>query len=382
LHAHRHLRAKLAVVAAVATAAVGVSAGLPDHRAAAAAATTTPVVAAGPARFGLVDNGLLTDTDAQLEAALANANTLGVTWIRAQLSWNATEPTRGVYNWQPFDRLVAAANAHHLSVLTLVDFTPPWARPAGCALWSCAPSDPDAFAAFAKTAAARYAPANVHTWEIWNEPNLKGFWSPTPSASAYGTLLKATAGAIRSVDPNAFIISGGLAPAADANGNISPVTFLSGVCSAGGLAAVDAVGDHPYSYPVLPTYPAAWNAWQQMNATPLSLRSVMTGCGAGAKGIWATEYGAPTNGPGALATATNLNLVNHPDHVDEAFQATMVTTAVSAAKAADWLDAVFVYDARDIGTSTTTNENFFGLRRYDGTPKPAWTALQAALATP
>jgi hypothetical protein len=30
--------------------------------------------------------------------------------------------------------------------------------------------------------------------------------------------------------------------------------------------------------------------------------------------------------------------------------------------------------------STTTNENFFGLLNYDGTPKPAYAAFRSAIA--
>ena len=365
----------VAALLAVGLLAAGVQAAS-SGRPALAAAT-----ASGP-RFGLVDGGLLSDTPAQLDAALSDANRIGVTWLRAQLSWAATEPSPGAYRWAAFDRLVQAAAAHHLSVLALVDFTPAWAAPAGCQLWMCAPADPGAFAAFAGTAAARYAPRGVHTWEVWNEPNSRGFWAPRADSAAYTSLLEATARSIRRADPGAFIVSGGLAPEPDANGNISPVKFLQAVCSSGALAAVDAVGVHPYSYPVPPDYPAAWNAWQQMADTSVSERSVMTACGAGGKQLWATEYGAPTGGPGAEATASNLDLAAHPDHVDENLQAAMATASVRDTRADPWLGALFWYSGQDAGTASTTNENFFGLRRYDGSAKPAWAALQAAMTAP
>ena len=44
--------------------------------------------------------------------------------------------------------------------------------------------------------------------------------------------------------------------------------------------------------------------------------------------IWITEYGAPTDGPGAESTMSNYLLGQPSDHVDEALQAEMATEAV------------------------------------------------------
>jgi hypothetical protein len=114
------------------------------------------------------------------------------------------------------------------------------------------------------------------------------------------------------------------------------------------------------------------------NTSP-SLRSVMSGCGAGSKPIWITEYGAPTNGPGAVADVNNYNLSAHPDHVTEALQAQMVDQAYQDTKSTPWIGALFIYSSIDAGTSTTTAQNFFGLRRYDDSAKPAWSTFQSDL---
>ena len=343
-------------------------------------ATSTGTSTAPALHFGVVDGNLLSESPSQISTSLHNEAALGVTYIREQLSWNAVEPQPGTYNWTAFDNVVKGVAAQHMHLLALIDFTPSWARPSGCAIWSCAPAEPSQFATFAAAAAARYAPYGVHDWEIWNEPNSVGFWQPAPSAAAYTALLSDTAASIRSADPQAFIVSGGLAPEPDANGNIDQVSFLQSVCGAGGLGLVDAVGDHPYSSPVPPSYLASWNAWSIMSQTTVNLRSVMTSCGAAAMPIWATEYGAPTNGPGPTATVSNLDLAGHPTHVDESLQATMATQAVQMGAADPWFGALFWYSYQDLGTATTTNQNFFGLVRYDGTAKPAWSAYQAAIA--
>lgn len=314
-----------------------------------------------------------------IDAAFADALQLGASWVRDDLSWSRVQPTPGAYNWESFDAVVDAADAHGLSVVPILVFTPAWARPAGCNNWACAPA-PDAFAKFARDAANRYAPRGVHTWEIWNEPNKVGFWQPQPSAAAYGELLRQAAQAIKAVDPSATVVSGGLAPAATQGGNVEQRSFLASLCSAGGLTGVDAVGVHPYSSPVLPSYSADWNAWQQISHTEVSIRSVLRACGASDRGIWATEFGAPTGGPGAGSSLAYPNLAADPDHVDEATQAAILREAVDLAATDPALDALFLYTDTDRGTSTATVENFFGLRRFDGSPKPAWFALREAIA--
>jgi hypothetical protein len=67
------------------------------------------------------------------------------------------------------------------------------------------------------------------------------------------------------------------------------------------------------------------------------------------------------------------------DHAKEAFQAELATDSVQAALDTTGVGALFWYTDRDLGTDPSTTENFFGLRRADGTPKPAYYALQSAI---
>ena len=185
-----------------------------------------------------------------------------------------------------------------------------------------------------------------------------------------------TSRAIRSVDPQAFIISGGLAPAATANGNIAKLDFFTAFANQGGISYVDAIGDHPYSYPVPPAYNAAWNAWQNI----ADIENILVAHGAANKKLWLTEYGAPTNGPGVGATPTNYGIGQSPDHVDEALQAQMANDSVRLARASSYIGALYWYSYKDLGTSTSDTENFFGLRRFDGSAKPAWQSFKNAIA--
>ena len=59
----------------------------------------------------------------------------------------------------------------------------------------------------AEAAAERYAGRGV-LWEIWNEANLKQFWSPQPSVDDYCKLVEASASRIRNADPSGQVVAG------------------------------------------------------------------------------------------------------------------------------------------------------------------------------
>ena len=226
----------------------------------------------------------------------------------------------------------------------------------------------------------RYAPQGIHTWEIWNEPNLLTCWRPAVDPAGYVQLLQVTVAAMRQEDPQAFIVSGGLAPAASDAGNLSQLDFLAQMCALGANHLVDAIGYHPYTYPVTPQDEATWNPWAQIARTNPSFRTILTQYGTPSLPVWATEYGAPTGGPGTPATADGYASATRPFHVDEAFQAILATDAVAAALQTPGLGALIWFSDEDLGTDPSTRENFFGLRRADGTAKPAFAALQSAIA--
>ena len=117
-----------------------------------------------------------------------------------------------------------------------------------------------------------------------------------------------------------------------------------------------------------------------MSSSPRSFQSVLTSFGFPGMKIWSTEYGAPTNGPGPVATAANPLGVANADHVDEQVQALMASQSVARAKNSPLVAALFWYTQSDSGTDSSNREDFFGLRRADGSAKPAYGALQQAIA--
>lgn len=347
--------------------------------AASAAAPATPGAAS---RFGLsVGDTLPGLAPTELNRRLDDMKSLGIGWIRLDVDWNNIQPDGPTkYHWENLDRVVAAANARGLKLLPIITYSPSWARSSACpGAHECNPADPNRYAAFAAATVARYAPQGIHQWEIWNEPNDHGFWGTTPNAGAYTSLLRAAYPAIKRTDPSATVITGGLASTDTDNGNIPQLDFVAGMYAAGAKPYFDAIGYHPYSFPVPPAYTATWNAWSKMALNTYSIRSVMTAQGDAAKQIWITEYGAPTNGPGGGSSLSNYNLEGNADHVDEAYQAALATAFVQATNASPWAGPAFWYSYLDGGTSPETNENFFGLIRANGTHKPAYDAYRKAI---
>jgi polysaccharide biosynthesis protein PslG len=346
---------------------------------------TTPVTPPAPLvnySYGVSTGGRLPWlSDADLATTLDSYVYLGTGWIRMDFDWTSIQPNYvTTYDWSNIDRVIKAATARNLKVLPILTYTPAWARPADCTNDKCAPANPTKFATFAAEAAKRYAPQGVHTWEIWNEPNLSMFWQPAPDAKVYANLLKLASAAIKNQDTQAKIITGGLSPADTAGLNISPIDFLTRLYQTGVASSFDAVGMHPYTYPFLPTDANPWSAWLQMSVTKPNLRSIMANNGDSAKQIWLTEYGVPTGGPGLAAVAATNNYSGQYDHVSEALQAQIVSNMISNYKTLTFAGPLFWYTDKDLGTSNSTNENFFGLIRYDGSEKPAFGIFKSLIS--
>lgn len=328
-----------------------------------------PTVSIGHA-VGIAGGGGLSKIGAsELNWELDQMVSLGVKWVRFDIEWgNVQYDSSSSFMWDSYDALVNALVAHHLHGLGVITFTPQWARVPGCTGGvECPPQDPAQFATFAEEVAARYKNDSFHYWEIWNEPNNFNFWATKTDCNAYTALLKATYPAIKLADPNAVVITGGLAPEVTNDVDVSPTDFLSCIYQSGGGGYFDAVGAHPYSFPQFPSQ-VTDGAWAQMSKTSPSLRSIMVAHGDTKKKIWITEFGVPTNGP-------------DPDwYITEAEQAQMVTDTFQLYKTYAWAGPFFWYTFRDSGTSTSTNENFFGLTRADGSLKPAYTTMQGLIS--
>jgi hypothetical protein len=330
--------------------------------------TTTPSAgaeaAAGGVAFGLADPAFGSESASQEAADLAHMKSIGLQWVRVDADWSWLQPNGPTdFNWAPLDQEVQAIEAAGMNADLIIDNTPAWARTAAANEAWGEPASASAYGTFAGQVAARYGPMGVKAYEIWNEENNQAFWYPAPNPSLYTAMLKDAYAAIKAVEPNSIVISGGLAPpVGDSANSLPPIEFLQDMYADGAQGNFDALGDHAYSSPALPDTFETWSGFSQMDQTTPSLRSVMEANGDGNKQIWITEIGAPSAGPNGVGTTA---------------QAEEVTQAVAAAKSSTWIGAMFIYTYED----SASDPDYYGLLNADGSAKPAWSALAAALAS-
>ena len=140
----------------------------------------------------------------------------GFRFVRMDFHWQATETSKGQYNWVGYDELLANLDQRGLGAILILDYSHPlYEETVTCPhpitgqphQTTASPQHPASVAAFAHWAAAatKHFQGRRILWEIWNEPNGH-FWSPKPDAQQYATLALATAKAIREADPQATII--------------------------------------------------------------------------------------------------------------------------------------------------------------------------------
>ena len=296
----------LALVGIGSAVAVILSSGSPTGRgratSTASIATTTQPAAE---QFGVNVNRLFNDrtfSDAQIDAQLTALAATGASIARSDALWELAEPQPPVggvhhYDWSFDDHIAGSLASHRLRWLPIIDYAAVWAQSNESVLHS-PPRSAAEYAQFATAFAGRYGrggsfwsghpalPAEpVETYEIWNEPDNPVFWKPGPDPGGYADLYLQARAAIKTVDPTAYVIVGGLT---------APATFLPAMAAARpGLAeTVDGVAVHPYG----PGPSAVLHGVQRARA---ALKSV----GMGSVPLYVTEVGWTTSPAGALSWA-------------------------------------------------------------------------------
>jgi len=234
------------------------------------------------------------------------------------------------------------------------------------------------FAEFAAAAAGRYGPNGtfwpgcactphpVKVWEVWNEENIAPYWSP-PDPSQYGALLSRVRTAVRTVDPTARILFGGLAyPSSDGSGTNA---FLQQAIGAAGSNGFDALAVHLYD----PDAAHGVNTLIKGTVETLKTYAGTDSSGAPRQQVWLNEFGRPTllADKGRRGSST---LKQQSDWLKS------VLTNLLPQRGAWNLGPVSWYSLRDYKYATDSSADAWlrlGLRftnadDTDGGPKPAW----------
>ena len=279
----------LRVAAAIAITALTASAVFTSQ----AAAKAPPP----PSFFGISPQTELSSSD----YALMHQSNFGT--LRVAIPWSVVDPVApaGGFDWSSSDRIIAAAASHGIQVQPVLYATPEWVAQgldgASCDVESCflyGPQSPAAQAAwsqFVAAAVARYGvggdfwnqgpatpppcllpglckqgedapksadasraqvcgcptPLPIRVWQIWNEQNSGSFYLPAPNPTAYAGIVSSAAAAVRSVDPSAQVILGGMAELAGVPNVMPAHKFLRKLYKVPGFKAnFEGVASHPY----------------------------------------------------------------------------------------------------------------------------------------
>ncbi len=329
-----------------------------------------PIIPRAIEEFGASVNRLFNDrgyTTAQIAAQLQALRNTGATVARADALWEWAEPDRPVadvhrYDWSFDDQIAGALAAHGLQWLPIIDYAPPWAAADPGQLHS-PPASPDDYAAYAAALAARYGVGGsfwrlhpelkaepVRTYEIWNEPDTRGFWFPSPDPAGYASIYGAAHDAIKSYDPSAQVIIGGL---------VLAERFLPEMLRAQPTlrGSIDGVGIHPYA-----STPSAVLGRVQ------AARSALSSEGLSRIPLYVTEFGWATQPVGAPHWVSESD---RPDYITQTLsELGHVNCYVAATLIYTW-----VTPERNSGSA----DDWYGIFGPDGLSTPDTAAFVAGL---
>jgi hypothetical protein len=147
------------------------------------------------------------------DAMFREAAASGATSIRVDVPIPAiVKDQSGTRSWTELDDIARLARKYRIQVVGLIYGTPWWlakcpARTEDLDYYECPPRRVAPFAAFAKEI-ARHTRGTIDTWQVLNEPNNRYVFAG--NVHDYARVLIATSRAIRSVNPRARIVLGGL----------------------------------------------------------------------------------------------------------------------------------------------------------------------------
>lgn len=232
---------------------------------------------------------------------------LGASWNRFPMYWDRIESQADRFNWDAYDELIVIDTNYGLrDVVVLLGIPGQWRVGDSIAglrepifddgTDNPAPGKPinpaNPWARFVRLAVERYMPEGalaqaqgwqrgegIRVWEIWNEPDYAPFWSG--GTADYARLLKVAYLAIKTIDPDAVVMFGGLLYPTQNNFLAQVLNiFINDPSARDNNWYMDAVGVHNYG-----------DAWRSGWLT-LVARQTMIAFGF-ERPVWITETGVP-----------------------------------------------------------------------------------------
>lgn len=288
---------------------------------------------------------------------------LDLQWVRLGLHWMLLEPEEGKYELKAIDQAMEMTRQMGLRNITYVVGTPKFATSVSPTdkyaqyFDKFPPRDPKTYALRMAQLAKRYP--SVDVWQVWNEPNILGFWAPKADPEGYGRLLLPAVQALRATVPDKPIAMAGMAYFSE-----MPTGGLM-IQKMGELGAFNLnliIAYHPYTARPEGSDSDERDFVGKVQPAHQWLRA------AGVKQIWATEWGwSSYDGP-----------KEEQPIVGEQGQAEYTLRRLALMAALDY-DRVFLFTLSDLDARASVRDRRYGLLRENGEPKPVYHALQRFL---
>jgi LysM repeat protein len=346
--------------------------------------TPTPTVQPGPVtRMSTPEYGVHTflwwndeyrARDAQL------AKDAGLTWVKELFPWRSIEGAgKGIFDWSVADQVVQTASDRGLKIVARVDFQPGWARADGA--HNGPPDNYRDYGDFLFAMASRYR-GRIQAYEVWNEPNLAREWGDQPpNAAEYVALLRVAYQRIKEADPNAVVMTAGLAPTGTGLPAAVPdVQYLREMYQAGAKSYFDVLGVHAPGYKAAPeTSPEEVQNNKALGGRRFfcfrhveDLRQVMVDKGDAGKQMAVLEFGWTSD--------------SRPDSpynwhaVSEETKADYIVRAYKWARDhwSPWMGVMTVLSIANTDWTEADEQYWWSITNPDGTVRPAYDALKAA----
>jgi len=136
-----------------------------------------------------------------LDKDLALATEIGATHVRIDMWWGIIEPEKGQFEWDFPDRVIDAIVAAGLKPYPILCYNSAWSPDASPATEEQRVD----YGNYVYEMVKRYKD-RVQLWEVWNEPNIRPFWVPTPDPELYAELLKVAYTRAKEADPDCTVV--------------------------------------------------------------------------------------------------------------------------------------------------------------------------------
>lgn len=221
--------------------------------------------------------------DRQFDDAAASWTRFGASSIRIWnlgLNWRQIEPAQGEFDWALFDKLMDRAAAAGMDVLYVLGQSPDWAAGPykgrfGPTYNPIPPRSNEDWANYVGAVARRYR-GRIRAYELWNEANLKDFFSGDPEQLVQ--LAKVARDVLRREDPAAILLGPSVTGSQGGRGGPD---YMANLLRLGLGSQIDGIAVHLYVDPRGPD--AIYDLMEQY-------WHVLQSAGLGHLPVWNTEF--------------------------------------------------------------------------------------------